>query len=71
MRRVRRRVMTDTIYVVQGFRAGCKGATEYFKTELLARAYAAYLGGSFDGVVMWQHKADDQAVDHVTALAGQ
>jgi hypothetical protein len=71
MRRVRRRAMADNIYVVHGFRSGCKGTTEYFKTELLARAYAAYLGGSFDGVVMWQHKADDQTVNHVTALAGR
>jgi hypothetical protein len=63
--------MADTIFVVQGFRTGCKGTTEYFKTEPLARAYAAYLGGSFDGVVMWQYKTDDQAVNHVTALAGQ
>lgn len=50
--------MPHTIYVVQGFRGGCKVITQCFKTEALARERAAYLGGSFDGVVMWRHTAD-------------
>jgi hypothetical protein len=52
--------MPYTIYVVHGFRTGCKAITRCFKTEVLARAYAAYLGGSVDGVVMWQHMADHE-----------
>ena len=50
--------MPHTIYVVQGFRSGCKAITQCFKSEALARERAAYLGGSFDGVVMWRHTAD-------------
>jgi hypothetical protein len=62
--------MANTIYVVHGFRSGCEGITQYFKTEVLARAYAAYLGGSFDGVVMWQHSAEHETGNHMTAPAG-
>jgi hypothetical protein len=61
--------MANTIYVVHGFRSGCEGITQYFKTEVLARAYAAYLGGSFDGVVMWQHSAEHETGNHMTAPA--
>lgn len=50
--------MPHTIYVVQGFRGGCRAITQCFKSEALARKRAAYLGGSFDGVVMWRHTAD-------------
>ena len=50
--------MSHTIYVVQAFRGGCKAITQSFKSEVLARERAAYLGGSFDGVVMWRHAAD-------------
>jgi len=52
--------MTNTIYVVRGFRRGHTGITRYFKTELLARAFAAYLGASFDAVVMLEQNADDE-----------
>jgi len=50
--------MPHTIYVVQGFRGGCRAITQCFKSEALARECAAYLGGSFDGVVMWPHTVD-------------
>lgn len=55
--------MTNTIYVVHGFRSGQKGVTRYFKAELVARAFAAYLGASFDAVVMLEHNADHEP-DH-------
>jgi len=55
--------MTNTIYVVHGYRSGHKGVTRYFKAELVARAFAAYLGASFDAVVMLEHIADHET-DH-------
>jgi hypothetical protein len=61
--------MTDTIYVVHGFRRGCEGITQYFETEALARAHAAYLGGSFDGVVMWQYSPGHETGNPLTASA--
>jgi hypothetical protein len=62
--------MGNTVYVAHGFRSGCEGVTQYFKTEVLARAYAAYLGGSFDGVVMWQHSAEHETGNHRRLLRG-
>jgi hypothetical protein len=53
--------MPHTIYVVQGFRGGRKTTAQCFKTEALARARAAYLGASLDGVVMWRQSADSDA----------
>jgi hypothetical protein len=37
--------------------------TRYFKAELVARAFVAYLGASFDALVMLEHIADHET-DH-------
>lgn len=50
--------MPYTLYVVHAFRGGRKAVTQCFKVEERARAHAAYLGESFDGVVMWSHTVD-------------
>jgi hypothetical protein len=50
--------MPYTIYVVQGFRGGRKVITQCFQSEESARARAAPLGQTFDGVVMWRHTTD-------------
>jgi hypothetical protein len=70
MPRVGRGAMANSIYVVHGFRHGCEGVTQYFKTEVLAREYAAYLGGLFDGVVMWQQSPEHETGDDVKAPTG-
>ncbi|MHB1056942.1 MAG: hypothetical protein ACYC0F_03540 [Rhodanobacter sp.] len=56
--------MPSTLYVVHAFRGGRKAVTHCFGVEERARAHAAYLGESFDGVIMWCHTVDIEAGIH-------
>ena len=58
--------MGDTIYVIHGFRNGCKQPVEVFVSEAHARLRAAYLGRLYDSVALGARRAGREAHGHGT-----